>query len=188
MTKEELVDKAFLWWDTFYNGWLSFLPENSRPAVLVAAGMSVLVWWVWLWGCWRVKCALKSHIQLNRKIEELQRDVYKANDRANSKGDPNIVETRALFKEMMASIEKSSQAALQTVRESTKNSNESLLTMVAKSLERINSTQDAGNKLLADTIRQFVDLSKSTHTASMRAVRESINKADDDDDEENEDE
>jgi hypothetical protein len=199
MTREELVDKFQSGWDTFYNGWLSFMPEQQRPIALAVAGMAVLVWWVWLWGRWRLKCALNGHIQLNRKIDELQQAVYKANDRANSKGDPNIVETRTLFKEMMANIEKVNNTALQMVRESNKNCNEAMKetcgqmlakvdTTVGKAMDRVTGTQDAGNKLLADTIRQFVDLSKSTHTASMQAVSEAIAKSSDDDDEEDEDE
>jgi len=187
------------WWDAFYNGWLSFLPEHHRPVALVLTAMLLILGITVLYYRHRLAKTFKGHQHLNRKLDELQRDVYRANDKALNKTDPHVAEMRQLFTTLLQSMEKSSATTANSIANQAKNSNDALSaackeainkidSSLTKAMERIEKTQDAGNKVLTETIRQFVDLAKSQHTASMQAVREAVQLNDDDDDDADEDE
>jgi hypothetical protein len=194
----EYLDYVALWWDTFYNDWLSFVPDNCKPAVLVLAVVILLLPDVVIYYKRRLARVFKINVQLNHKIDELQRDVYKANDRAANKPDPSVAEMRQMFTCLLQSMEKSNASAVNSVANQAKSSNDVVQSLckdlsskidstLSKAMERVEKSQESSNRILTETIKQMVDLSKSQHAAAMKTISEAIATDDDDDDDDDED-
>lgn len=196
----EILDIIVQYWDIFYNEWLKLVPEQYKPTVIAVAIMLAILGGTVIRYRRKLGHALKGHHYLNKRIDELREQLAKKPEAPITVQDDlraYVKEAGGMFDRAVSTIEASSNKALTLAIDSAARSREAMAatckemmgkfeTTVAKSMERTSVIQDAGNKLLNETIRQFIELSKANHSASMRVVSEAVSKKDDDDDDEDE--
>lgn len=135
----------------------------------------------------KLKYALNDHRHLNGKIDKLQLELARAG------GEPDSADLKAVLTHLLQNTEKMTASTISLIVNQAQNNINATQSLfketlgkidgsLIKSMERIEKSQESSNRILTETIKQMVELSKSQHAASMKTVSEAIATNDGDDD------